>query len=89
MRNLEQRRFMVAKQLIVKTTPRRSAEATVTQEGGVLRARNADVVAPSPRTWNPFQELEGGESRPRLTHPSMGELDLDAIPDGMEGHYFH
>jgi hypothetical protein len=80
---------MVAKKLIVKTASRRSAEDTVTQEGGVLRARNADVITPPATMWNPFQELEIGEPRPRPTHPSLHDIDLEAIPDGMEGHYFH
>ena len=80
---------MVNRNLIVKTNERRSTEDKVTQEGGVLRARSADVMAPRPRDWNPFQELEAGESTPRRTHPSVQTPDTDAIPDGMEGHYFH
>ena len=79
----------MAEDLIVKTDIRRSTEDTVTQEGGVLRARSADVIAPRPKNWNPFQELETGERGPRRTHPSVQEVDLESIPDGMEGHYFH
>ena len=80
---------MVAEDLIVKTTSRRSTGDVVTQEGGVLRARSADVIAPRPRAWNPFQELETGERGPRRGHPSLQDKDLDTIPAGMEGHYFH
>ena len=80
---------MVTEDLIVKTTERRSTGDKVTQEGGVLRARSADVIAPQPKEWNPFQELEAGERRPRQTHPSFRMEDSEAIPEGMEGHYFH
>ena len=79
----------MAEDLIVKTDIRRSTEDTVTQEGGVLRARSADVIAPRPKNWNPFHELETCERGPRRTHPSVQEVDLESIPDGMEGHYFH
>ena len=85
---MEQGGFKV-KELTVETAQRRSTGDKVTQEGGVLRARSADVIAPSPNAWNPFQELESGERGPRRTHPSVQEIDREAIPDGMQGHYFH
>ncbi len=86
---MEQGGFMVAEDLVVDTANRRLTEDRVTQEGGVLRARSADVIAPRPKIWNPFQELEAGERGPRRTHPSLQETDHETIPDGMEGHYFH
>ena len=67
----------------------RPAQDTVTQIGGVLRATNADVVTPPSLGWNPFQELETGERKPRATHPSLQDLDRESIPAGMEGSYFH
>ena len=86
---MEQGGQVVGEDRTVQTDIRRSTEDTVTQDGGVLRARSADVIAPRPKHWNPFQELEAGERGPRRTHPSVQEIDLEAIPDGMEGHYFH
>lgn len=80
---------MVIRTLIVDTKPRRSAGEIVRQEGGVLRARDADVVTPARGSWNPFQELEAGERRPRPTHPVMQDAAAEDIPDGMEGNYYH
>ena len=86
---LEQGRCVVGRKLVVESAPPNAAEDKVTQEDGVIRARNADVMTPRPSAWNPFQELEAGERGPRRTHPSLQEIDREAIPDGMEGHYFH
>ncbi|MDH3539071.1 MAG: hypothetical protein OEP52_03660 [Acidimicrobiia bacterium] len=80
---------MVIKTLIVNTMPRRSAEDTVSQEGGVLRARSSPPLEPPASTWNPFQELEAEERvhirvRARY-HSADGKED---IPSGMEGSYY-
>ena len=80
---------MVIKTLIVNTIPRRSAEDTVTQSGGVLRARNTPPPEPPASTWNPFQELEAEERvhvRVRAAYHAM-ERSED-IPNGMEGSYY-
>ncbi len=80
---------MVIKTLIVNTMPRRSAEDTVTQAGGVLRARNTPPPEPPASTWNPFQELEAEEHvhvRVRAAYHAV-ESSED-IPDGMEGSYY-
>lgn len=79
---------MVIRTLIVNTMPRRSAEDIVTQQDGVLRVRDADVATPARGSWNPFQELEAGERRPRPTHPVMQDTDVETIPTGMEGNYY-
>ncbi len=82
-------RPMVIKTFIVNTTPRRSAEDTVTQEGGVLRARTSPRVEPPASTWNPFQELEAEERvhvRVRANYHSVERSEN--IPDGMEGSYY-
>lgn len=75
---------MVIKTLFVNTMPRRLAEETVTQEGGVLRAKGTPKIqAPE---WNPHQELESEE---RL-HRRMAQYHQaeDSVPTGMEGNYF-
>jgi hypothetical protein len=80
---------MVIKTLIVNTMPRRSAEDTVSQEGGVLRARTTPPLEPPTSAWNPFQELELEERvhvRVRARYHSV-ERSED-IPTGMEGLYY-
>ncbi len=80
---------MVIKTLIVNTMPRRSAEDTVTQDGGVLRARTTPPPEPPAVAWNPFQELHAEERvhvRVRADYHSV-ERSED-IPTGMEGSYY-
>lgn len=80
---------MVIRTFIVNTMPRRSAEDTVSQEGGVLRARSTPPPEPPAVVWNPFQELEVEERihiRVRARYHSVA--DNEDIPDGMEGAYY-
>lgn len=81
---------MVIRTFIVNTMPRRSAEDTVTQEGGVLRARGtAPEAPPQAPQWNPFQELEAEERVHVRVRADFYDLDDETIPTGMEGSYFH
>ena len=80
---------MVIKTLIVNTMPRHSAEDTVSQEGGVLRARNTPPPEPPASVWNPFQELEAEERVHVSVRARYHAVDNDeGIPDGMEGLYY-
>lgn len=72
---------------LVDTMPRRPAEDTVTQEGGVLRARTSAQVTPP--DWNAFQELDAeGRVHLRVRGHLQSEDDAELIPDGMEGSYY-
>lgn len=76
---------MVIKTLFVNTMPRRLAKDTVTQDGGVLRARNAPKVeAPD---WNPIQELEA-EERVHRRMAQYHRAEEAEVPEGMEGNYY-
>ena len=76
---------MVIKTLLVNTMPRRLAEDTVTQEGGVLRSRSTPrAEAP---VWNPIQELESEEVRHRRM-AAYHEAEESDVPEGMEGNYY-
>lgn len=80
---------MVIKTLIVNTMPRRSAEDTVSQEGGVLRARSTPPPEPPAAAWNPFQELDVEDRVPvRVRRRSQPVEDNGDIPSGMEGSYY-
>jgi hypothetical protein len=80
---------MVIRTFIVNTMPRRSAEDTVSQEGGVLRARNTRPPEPPVAVWNPFQELEVEELVPVRVRAHYHPVeDNGDIPDGMEGLYY-
>ena len=80
---------MVIKTLIVNTLPRRSAEDTVTQSGGVLRARSTPPPEPPASTWNPFQELEAEEHvHVRVRAADHAPNPSEDIPTGMEGSYY-
>jgi len=83
-------RSMVIKTFIVNTMPRRSAEDTVSQEGGVLRARSTPPLEPPASGWNPFQELEAEERIPvRVVRVRYHSVDSNEdIPNGMEGLYY-
>lgn len=78
---------MTIRTLIVNTMPRRSAEDTVTQEGGVLRARTTTAPQSPETVWNPYQELEA-EERVHVRVRSQSLDDDTDIPDGMEGSYY-
>ena len=80
---------MVIKTFIVNTMPRRSAEDTVSQEGGVLRARTTPPPEPPAVVWNPFQELEAEERvHVRVRARYQPVEDNGDIPNGMEGSYY-
>ncbi len=79
---------MVIKTLLVNTMPRRVAEDTVTQEGGVIRARNTPPVEPPRSTWNPFQELDSEERVHRRMAQYHAAEESGDNPDGMEGNYY-
>ncbi|NNC90951.1 MAG: hypothetical protein HKN80_00525 [Acidimicrobiia bacterium] len=80
---------MVIETFIVNTMPRRSAEDTVSQEGGVLRARNTPPPEPPAPVWNPFQELEVEERVPVRVRARYHSADSNEdIPTGMEGSYY-
>lgn len=76
---------MVIKTLFVNTMPRRLAEDTVTQEGGVLRARKTPKVQPP--EWNPLRELESEERLHRRMAEYHAAEEAD-VPRGMEGNYY-
>ncbi len=79
---------MAVKTLIVNTMPRRSAEDAVTQEGGVVRARNSPPVEAPDSTWNPIQELDSEERVHRRMAQYHAAEETGDIPAGMEGSYY-
>ena len=84
---------MAIKTLFVNTIGRTKAAEKITQEDGVIRAKST----PKPETkrndaWRLYFELENQEQVQRLhsrLESAHEERQSGAVPEGMEGNYYH